>query len=510
MPNIVDRFGQLVDDAIPKPELARQLLLLGYRAKDVQLLLAPEKELTPARQYAAQIAMDAMIAPLAHPQRAALVNIFMPCELLHAFHLLPMFAEATACYLNGAAAERGFIHYAESAGISPTLCSYHKALLGMGLSGTAGKPLFTACTSIACDANNLTFRRLAQHYGIPHFYLDVPYDHDEYAVAEVSDRLREFAAFLEDATHQKLDEAALQQAVAHSGRTLELLQQAQAAKAGRNLHNDVTSEFYEVFVTHTMLGTPQAEQYARKLLADIEASPMGGGTRLLWAHAVPFYQAPVRERLNFSAENQLITCDMNADTLGCCMDPDKPFESMAARLVNNIFNGSAQHRIQRALELCRMQQIDGVVSTSANGAASRRWGPHSCSRAHWKPRATRCCCWTAMAVTAPTRWTARPPPGWMLSWRCCTANRRRWYEQNDLLCLQIRPAGAVCRVWGHLLGSGSAGGKFFLRGALRPRQPVRLRQGCAGTGGTIRHPGFGADQLLRCHAARLRCAGCQW
>ena len=72
MPNIVDRFGQLVDDAISKPELARQLLLLGYRAKDVQLLLAPEKELTPARQYAAQIAMDAMIAPLTHPQRAAL------------------------------------------------------------------------------------------------------------------------------------------------------------------------------------------------------------------------------------------------------------------------------------------------------------------------------------------------------------------------------------------------------------------------------------------------------
>lgn len=138
MPNIVDRFGQLVDDAISKRSLPAAALL-GHRAKDVQLLLAPEKELTPARQYAAQIAMDAMIAPLAHPQRAALVNIFMPCELLHAFHLLPMFAEATACYLNGAAAERGFIHYAESAGISPTLCSYHKALLGMGLSSTAGK-----------------------------------------------------------------------------------------------------------------------------------------------------------------------------------------------------------------------------------------------------------------------------------------------------------------------------------------------------------------------------------
>ena len=205
MPNIVDRFGQLVDDAIPKPELARQLLLLGYRAKDVQLLLAPEKELTP-RGSMRLIAMDAMIAPLAHPQRAALVNIFMPCELLHAFHLLPMFAEATACYLNGAAAERGFIHYAESAGISPTLCSYHKALLGGAF--RHGGQAAVHCLHLHClRCQQPDLRWLARRYGIPHFYLDVPYDHDEYAVAEVSDRLRVRRLF-EDVTHQKLDEAA--------------------------------------------------------------------------------------------------------------------------------------------------------------------------------------------------------------------------------------------------------------------------------------------------------------
>lgn len=361
MPDLVSRFGRAVDDAIPRPALSRQLLLLGYRAKGVQLKLAPEKELSPARQYAAQIAMDAMIAPLAHPRRAALVNIFMPCELLHAFGLLPMFAEATACYLNGAAAERGFIRCAEAAGISPTLCSYHKALLGLGLSGVVCPPLFTACTSVACDANNLTFRRLAQEYGIPHFYIDVPYTRGADAVAEVADRLRAFAAFLAERTGRPLDGAALREAVERSGRTVRLLRQAQAAKAGRDLHNDITSEFYEVFVTHTMLGTPQAEHYAELLLADIEASPMGGGTRLLWAHAVPFYQAPVRQRLNFSPRAQLVTCDMNADALDWEADPDRPFESLAQRLVNNMFNGSAKHRIARNLELCRMQGIDGAV-----------------------------------------------------------------------------------------------------------------------------------------------------
>ncbi len=46
MPNIVDRFGQLVDDAIPKPELARQLLLLGYRARMCSCCL-PRKKSSP-------------------------------------------------------------------------------------------------------------------------------------------------------------------------------------------------------------------------------------------------------------------------------------------------------------------------------------------------------------------------------------------------------------------------------------------------------------------------------
>ena len=252
-----------------------------------------------------------------------------------------------------------------------------------------------------------------------------------------------------------------------------------------------------------MLGTPQAEQYARKLLADIEASPMGGGTRLLWAHAVPFYQAPVRERLNFSAENQLITCDMNADTLGCYMDPDKPFESMAARLVNNIFNGSAQHRIQRALELCRMQQIDGVVYFCQMGLQADDGGRTAVQERTGSRGPTRCCCWTAMAATAPTRWTARPPLGWMLSWRCCTANRRRWYEQTIYYACKYAPLELFAGYGATFSALDPLAESFFLRGALRPRQPVRLRQGCAGTGGAIRHPGFGADQLLRCHAARF-------
>ncbi|MEE0800009.1 MAG: 2-hydroxyacyl-CoA dehydratase family protein [Gemmiger sp.] len=361
MSQIVTQFGKTVERAIPRPTLARALLLTGYRVKSVQLAMAPDKRLPPARQYAAQAAMETIIGPMAHPGRSAIVNVFMPCELLQAFDILPFFAEAAACYLNGAEAERGFIRYAENAGVSPTLCSYHKALLGLGLSGAVGRPLFTACTSLACDANNLTFRKIAQELKIPSFYLDIPYDRDEDAVRDVADQLREFASFLERVTGRHLDKTLLSDAVGRSGETLSLLREIQAAKVDHALPTDVTSESYEVFLTHPLLGTPQALRYARQMRDDLKSAPAGKGLRLLWAHTIPFFQAPVREMFNFAPDVQIVTCDMNIDTLDCVMDPDHPFESMARRLVYNSFNGSSENRIRRDLELCRSQKLDGVV-----------------------------------------------------------------------------------------------------------------------------------------------------
>ena len=82
--------------------------------------------------------------------------------------------------------------------------------------------------------------------------------------------------------------------------------------------------------------------------------------RLLWMHTIPYYQEPLRELLNFSPRCQIVSCDMNFDAF-CEMDPRKPFESMARRLVFNSFNGASDNRIRRSIRMCREQEIDGVV-----------------------------------------------------------------------------------------------------------------------------------------------------
>ena len=136
MSSVVERFGAHVSALVRKnPAGARKLLVTAYRGKRLQLKHFPEKALSPARQYMALESMNAILAPLLHPEQAALVSIFMPCELLQVFGIHPMFAEAMSCYINGAAAEKGFVEYAESCGIAETYCSYHKVLLGGILSG---------------------------------------------------------------------------------------------------------------------------------------------------------------------------------------------------------------------------------------------------------------------------------------------------------------------------------------------------------------------------------------
>lgn len=359
--DLVSRFGRLIDDRIEQhPVAARRLLLAGYYAKRLQLKHFPLSGLSPARNDLAITSMNAVIDPLRHPESAALVSIFTPCELLQCFGIHPMLAEAMASYINGAKAESGFITYAQNVGIPETFCSYHKVLLGGILSDVIPKPRFIFHTSLVCDANCLTFRKAAEHWQIPQFFLDIPYDQTEEAVAYVEMQLREFASFLEEEMGQPLDEEALCARVASSGRSLAALERSQHAKKDKYLSNDLTDEMYEVFANHVLLGMPEVERFANQLEQDLDKAGPSKGVRLLWMHVIPYYQPDLRTLLNFSDRCQIVACDMNYDAF-CETDPSQPFTSMARRLVQDSFNGPADRRIEKSLAMCRDLDVDGVV-----------------------------------------------------------------------------------------------------------------------------------------------------
>ncbi|MCD8036379.1 MAG: 2-hydroxyacyl-CoA dehydratase family protein [Clostridiales bacterium] len=361
MADIVEKFGQIVNKEIPKnPDTARKELLFAYKAFNVKLKHAPDKRLPKSRQYMSTVCMNEHIKSFSNVGDSAMVSIFLPCEVLRAMDISTVFAEGFSAYITGAYAERPMIEAAEAAGIAETYCSYHKILMGAAFSKVLPKPKFIINTSIVCDANNLTFRALADYYDVPQFYIDVPTDTEEDSVKYVTDQLREMTKFIEKNTGRKLDEDKLKACVARTRDSIANFKKCMELKKDKYLPGDITSEMYEVFLTHTLFGTEETLKYSEMLLEDLKNAEPKKGIRLLWMHTIPYFQAPLRERLNFSEKCQIITCDTNFENF-VDIDPEKPYESMARKMVLSSYNGPSENRINKAAEVAKYLDVDGVI-----------------------------------------------------------------------------------------------------------------------------------------------------
>ncbi|NLA77261.1 MAG: 2-hydroxyacyl-CoA dehydratase, partial [Clostridiales bacterium] len=336
-------------------------MTFGYKAFGVRCRI-PKTPFLPARLYMNRIAADATVNPLRHPENAMLTNIFMPCEIFQAMGLYIMFPEAIACCLAFISGGKAFIEAAEANGVPSTLCSYHKCLIGLAETNVMPKPLFIANTTLACDANQVSFRRLEEYYSINRMVIDVPFDNNEENLEYVVRQLKSMAQFAQENSGKKLLPEKLDEAVARSKRTIENYKEYLELRADRHLDDNMTSEMLSIFATHVMLGSAQAERFTADLVKQTRELPVCDkkGVRLLWVHTLPFWQEPLRELLNLNDRCEVVACDMTFDAL-IGTDESDPYRYMARRLIGNSFNGKAENRIRLAAEYAKKLNADGIV-----------------------------------------------------------------------------------------------------------------------------------------------------
>ena len=315
-------------------------------------------------RYTVALALERKyIRGMNQPQQAVMVNIFMPCELMHAMGLTPMFPEGLSVYVACTACQHVFAERAETSGIPESFCSYHKTMIGMAESGVLPKPLLIAGTTLACDANQLSFRHLAAHYPAPLTLIDVPAREDDAAVAYVADQLRELARTLETLTGRKLDEAKLRESMACANRTLALMREYADLRAEVSQDTTMTGELCSLIATHCLLGHADGENYVRELIETAKRAPRRETTRrkrIFFIHTLPNWQDSMIRMLETENRCELVGCDITFDSL-MPLDPDKPFESMARRLLANVNGGRSTRRIDNAIAWAKKLNADGVI-----------------------------------------------------------------------------------------------------------------------------------------------------
>ena len=363
MANLVDKFGSLINDLVySNPQGALKLLTIVYDLVGKQAHYFPDKSLLPSRQYIASVAASSIVNSLRHPENSAIVSIFTPCEILHAMGIEPMFPEGLSCYLTSASSESPFIKIAEDNSVPESFCSFHKILIGLVESNVLPKPKFIINTTLACDANQLSFRRAAKYYKTPHFLIDIPNNSSTESIEYVTTQLKEMTSFIEKNSNLKLDEMKLKEAIGRSNRTIKNYKEYLKLRSTRYVSDTMTSEMLSAFATHVLLGTNEAEEYTKQLIDNMKILPEEThGVRLLWVHTLPNWQKSLNEILNTNKRCEIVACDMTFDSLYVEMDENTPYEAMAKRVLNCSFNGPSTRRIDLILKMAKEMNVDGIV-----------------------------------------------------------------------------------------------------------------------------------------------------
>lgn len=359
--DVVGTFGRYVDRlSETSPEKARWLLKTGWQAQNLKFKYFPEKRLNPADRYLAHMMMNVMLNPLKNPENSVLVSVFTPCELMHEAGLYPYNVESFSCYLNGSHAEGGFLQAAEDSGLAETLCSYHKTFIGAAQSGLLPKPSCIVYTNLACDANLLTFQRLADFYQVPRFAIDVPLGQNDENVSYVAEQFRELAYFLQENTNKKIDEKNLIARLKRSRETQEAFDRFQSLRADRYIPADLVSPLYCGMTNNILLGTEEEEKYTRMLLEDVRQAPPRKGKHIYWMHTIPFWSQSVRNALFLREEAQVTGCELSQMS-DITKHSEDPYEEMAMRLVYHAMNGPITRRIEAGIRHAKQTGADGAV-----------------------------------------------------------------------------------------------------------------------------------------------------
>ena len=358
---IVKTFGNYIEKwCETSPERARWLLKTGWEAQNLKFRFLPEGQLNPSDQYLAGMMMNVMTQPLKHPESSVMVSVFTPCELLQEAGLYPYNVESFSCYLAASQAERPFLQGAEDSGISETLCSYHKTFIGAAQKKVLPKPKCIVYTNLTCDANLLTFKKLAKMYDVPIFAIDVPMQQNEDNVQYVADQLRKLKDFIEECTGKKITDETLTERLRRSKRTLEKFAQYEKESADRYIPADLVTPLYAGMTNNLLLGTEEEETYVDRLLNDVKKAPAKKGKKIYWMHTIPFWSDAVKNELCFQEKAQIVGCELSR----VCepdFDPEKPYEAMARRMVYHALNGSAIRRIEAGIRHAKETGADGAV-----------------------------------------------------------------------------------------------------------------------------------------------------
>jgi benzoyl-CoA reductase/2-hydroxyglutaryl-CoA dehydratase subunit BcrC/BadD/HgdB len=303
-----------------------------------------------------------------------------PVEMLQAMDVFPVWPENYASLCAAKQASVRFCEVAESKGFSKDLCSYARCVIGSLFEdkdlpeGGLPRPDFLVASTGACDTHFKWFQFISDHFEVPFFLLDMPYnisggDSEQLKAAHVDfyvSRLEELVDFLEKQTDSKLNKGRLREIMVLSDHTSQLWEEIQQYRKIIPAPMDGRDAFSAVFFMLSMPGSQTAVEFYEKLRDEVKerAENKFGAIenekyRLVWDNLPPWFNLRFFEYLN--GLGAVVVAETFSHVWMGRLDPLRPFESLARKYLLNFANCSIDRKIHLIQNLVKEFRADGAI-----------------------------------------------------------------------------------------------------------------------------------------------------
>jgi benzoyl-CoA reductase/2-hydroxyglutaryl-CoA dehydratase subunit BcrC/BadD/HgdB len=301
--------------------------------------------------------------------RSVFTSLFTPVEIVHSFDLLPFPLEPLGALASSFDIATDLLDETEKRWISTDFCSFHRAFLGACSFGLLPEPVFLMSTSHACDGTMKSFSQVAGIVSRPLLFIDVPYNRDREAVRYTAVQIQESVSKIESITGMKLRKDSLCRAFEYSNEMTDLLRQIQKL---RHSSPPVVygSETLNLLMVWAMFaGNSRGVKILKSYRDEIARRLSTGYThvktkkRLLWLHLRPYYSNTIMNMFEEEFESVIVAEETNTP-VDVYLDSSRPWESIARKLLNQIWSGSIENRLRNIENLLESHAVDGVVHFS--------------------------------------------------------------------------------------------------------------------------------------------------
>ena len=333
-------------------------------------------------------------------------SLFLPYEMFHALDLAPFLPEVMGGFTGGLGIADRTLKEASSRWYTPDLCTFHRSASGAVELDIFPVPDFLICSNLACDAAQKTFYMDAKKFGLEdnYYLVDTPYDNDESSVKYLAAQLEAVSADICRKSGKKLDFGKFKKSIRLSNEFRQWAIKASDIRKELFVYPKNFDGLNFILPFHGLAGTKDAVDVYKNMYFELSRflkkqksgsikntgirgigsrraiSNSGNGIKInngnpgsssgntagsdkvkkiLWLHLKPYYNNNLFNLLENN--NYKVVFEEISNVYWPELDPDKPFESLAIKMLSHPLNGSVQNRVNAILKMVKDFNVDGVI-----------------------------------------------------------------------------------------------------------------------------------------------------